>query len=154
MLRRVRIKSIPKARTGYQVRGSLANDVPAMGGADYNAYIGKEKSEVRKNLTSVPRDQANLEAEGGETVIGNIDGSNIPSFYGIKGPRHHSGGVPLSLPDDSFIFSDTQAMKISDPVILKMFNKAPKKGGYTPADLSERYDKILTQILLLEKLQS
>ena len=140
MLRRVRIKSIPKARTGYQVRGSLANDVPAMGGADYNAYIGKEKSEVRKNLTSVPRDQANLEAEGGETVIGNIDGSNIPSFYGIKGPRHHSGGVPLSLPDDSFIFSDTQAMKISDPVILKMFNKAPKKGGYTPADLSKGYD--------------
>jgi hypothetical protein len=140
MLRRVRIVSVPKARTGYQVKGSLANDVPAMGGADYNAYIGQEKPEVRKNLTAVPREQANLEAEGGETVIGNIDGSSMPSFYGIKGPRHHSGGVPLSLPDDSFIFSDTQAMKIGDPTILKMFNKPAKKGGYTPAELSKQYD--------------
>jgi len=140
MLRRVKIKSVPKARTGYQVKGSLANDVPAMGGADYNAYIGQQKPEVRKNLTAVPREQANLEAEGGETVVGNIDGSMMPSFYGIKGPRHHSGGVPLSLPDDSFIFSDTQSMKISDPTILKMFNKSPKKGGYTPAELSKQYD--------------
>jgi hypothetical protein len=140
MLRRVKITSVPKARTGYQVKGSLANDVPAMGGADYNAYIGQPKPEVRKNLTAVPREQANLEAEGGETVVGNIDGSMMPSFYGIKGPRHHSGGVPLSLPDDSFIFSDTQSMKISDPTILKMFNKPPKKGGYTPAELSKQYD--------------
>jgi hypothetical protein len=140
MLRRVKITSVPKARTGYQVKGSLANDVPAMGGADYNAYIGQEKPEVRKNLTAVPREQANLEAEGGETVIGNIDGSMMPSFYGIKGPRHHSGGVPLSLPDDSFIFSDTQSMKIGDPTILKMFNKPVKKGGYTPAELSKLYD--------------
>ena len=121
MLRRVRIKSIPKARTGYQVRGSLANDVPAMGGADYNAYIGKEKSEVRKNLTSVPRDQANLEAEGGETVVGNLDGSMMPSFKKIVGPRHTNGGVPLNLPDNSFIFSDTKSMMIKDPHILKMF---------------------------------
>tara|TARA_R110000822_G_scaffold1267_13_gene5716 strand:+ start:59 stop:2326 length:2268 start_codon:yes stop_codon:yes gene_type:complete len=140
MLRRVKITSVPKARTGYQVKGSLANDVPAMGGADYNAYIGQQKPEVRKNLTAVPREEANLEAEGGETVIGNIDGSSMPSFYGIKGPRHHSGGVPLSLPDDSFIFSDTQSMKIGDPTILKMFNKPVKKGGYTPAELSKQYD--------------
>ena len=42
MLRRVRIKRLPQAKTGYQVRGSLYNDVPAMGGgADYNAYIGE-----------------------------------------------------------------------------------------------------------------
>lgn len=140
MLKRVRIVSVPKARTGYQVKGSLANDVPAMGGADYNAYIGQQKPEVRKNLTAVPREEANLEAEGGETVIGNIDGSMMPSFYGIKGPRHSEGGVPLALPDDSFIFSDTQSMKISDPTILKMFNKPVKKGGYTPAELSKQYD--------------
>jgi hypothetical protein len=140
MLRKVKIKSLPKARTGYQVQGALVNDVPAMGGMDYNAYIGMKKPKVRSSLTAVPREQANLEAEGGETVVGNIDGSGMPSFYDIEGPRHSNGGVPLSLPDDSFIFSDTQSMKIADPVILKMFNKPVKKGGYTPAELSKQYD--------------
>ena len=140
MIRRVRIKSVPKARTGYQVRGGLVNDVPAFGGADYNAYIGEQPSEVKKTISAVPREEANLEAEGGETVIGNIDGSMMPSFFTITGPRHSSGGVPLNLPDDSFIFSDTRSMKISDTSILKMFNAKPKKGGYTPAELSKKYD--------------
>jgi hypothetical protein len=140
MFRKVRIKSIPKARTGYQVHGALVNDVPAFGGADYNAYIGEQPSEVRKTMSGIPREMANLEAEGGETVVGNIDGSMMPSFFTIKGPRHSNGGVPLSLPDDSFIFSDTKSMKITDQNILKMFNAKPKKGGYTPAELSKKYD--------------
>lgn len=140
MLRKVRIKKVPQARTGYQVQGSLANDVPAMGGADYNAYIGAPKTEVSRTLKAVPRELANLEAEGGETVVGDLDGSTMPSFKTIVGPRHSEGGVPLALPDDSFIFSDTKSMKISDPKLLKMFNKSPKKGGYTPAELSKQYD--------------
>jgi hypothetical protein len=137
---RVRIKRLPQARTGYQVQGALVNDVPAMGGVDYNAYIGQERPKVGNTISKVPRSKANLEAEGGETVIGNIDGSGMPSFYTITGPRHSEGGVPLNLPDDSFIYSDTQSMKISDPTILKMFNKPAKKGGYTPAELSKPYD--------------
>jgi hypothetical protein len=141
MLRKVRIiKSVPKARTGYQVQGSLANDVPAFGGADYNAYIGAHKPQVSKTLTAVPRSAANLEAEGGETVVGNLDGSKMPSFKTIKGPRHSNGGVPLLLPEDSFIYSDTKSMKISDPKVLDMFGVKPKKGGYTPAELSKKYD--------------
>jgi hypothetical protein len=141
MLRKVRIvKSTPKARTGYQVQGSLANDVPAFGGADYNAYIGAPKPEVSKTMKAVPRQIANLEAEGGETVVGNLDGSKMPSFKTIVGPRHSNGGVPLLLPEDSFIFSDTKAMKIADPKMLDMFGVKPKKGGYTPAELSKKYD--------------
>ncbi len=50
MLRRVKIKVVPKARTGYQVRGALANDVPAFGGADYNAYIGQPDTKVSKTI--------------------------------------------------------------------------------------------------------
>ena len=137
---KVRIKKIPQARTGYQVQGALVNDVPAMGGADYNAYIGKAEPKTSRTLTAVPRKEANLEAEGGETVVGNLDGSMMPSFKTIKGPRHTSGGVPLNLPDDSFIYSDTKSMKINDPHILKMFNKPAKKGGYTPAELSKKFD--------------
>ena len=41
---KVRIKKIPKARTGYQVQGALVNDVPAMGGADYTNYSSNPDS--------------------------------------------------------------------------------------------------------------
>jgi hypothetical protein len=139
---KVRIKKVPglkQARTGYQVQGALANDVPAFGGADYNAYIGKPQTKVSRTLQPVAREGANLEAEKNETVVTN-DGSNMPAFYTIGGKRHYEGGTPLNLPDDSFIFSDTKAMKIKDPAILKKFGLSPKDGGYTPAAISKKYD--------------
>jgi hypothetical protein len=138
MLKKVKIKKIPHARTGYQVRGSLINDVPAFGGADYNAYIGKPKLEASKYITAVPREEANLEAEGGETVYGDINGDGMPEHKTIKGPRHSAGGVPLKLPDDTFIFSDTKSMRVKEPSMLAMFGKS--SGSYTPAQLAKQYD--------------
>jgi hypothetical protein len=137
---KVRIKKVPKARTGYQVQGALVNDVPAMGGMDYNAYIGKEKLKESKYITAVPREEANLEAEGGETVYGDINGDGMPEHKIIKGPRHAQGGVPLSLPEDTFIFSDTRAMRIKDPEILTMFGKGGANKSFTPAELAKQYD--------------
>jgi hypothetical protein len=137
---KVRIKKVPKARTGYQVQGALANDVPAMGGADYNAYIGQPKLRESKYITAVPREEANLEAEGGETVYGDINGDGMPEHQIIKGPRHAQGGVPLSLPEDTFIFSDTRAMRIKDPEVLTMFGKGGTNKSYTPAELAKQYD--------------
>jgi hypothetical protein len=135
---KVRIKKVPQARTGYQVRGALANDVPAMGGADYDGYASKE-TKFNRTLKAVPREEANLEAEGNETVMMNT--GNIPAFYTIKGPRHAQGGVPLNLPDDSFIYSDFREMKIKDPDLLAKFGKSVKgKTAYTPAQLSKQYD--------------
>ena len=136
---KVRIKKVPQARTGYQVHGALANDVPAMGGADYDSYIGIPDIKMNRTLKKVPREEANLEAEGNETVMMNT--GNIPAFYTIKGPRHAQGGVPLNLPDDSFIYSDFREMKIKDPALLAKFGKAVKgKTAYTPAQLSKQYD--------------
>lgn len=137
---KVRITRLPQARTGYQVQGALANDISNFSGNSSKNYMGKPNQTVRKSMGSVPIDEANLEAEGGETLVGDIDGSTFPSFFNIKGPRHSAGGVPMSLPDDTFIFSDTASMKITDPKILKMFSKSEKKGGYTPAELSKSYD--------------
>jgi hypothetical protein len=133
---KVRVIDVPKAKTGYQVDGSLANDISAFGGG--NLKLDEPKAVARKTITKVPREEANLEAEGGETVL-TFDPSGYPLFYEIKGPRHSQNGVPLNLPDDSFIFSDTRSMKISDPNILEMFGKKAKKGGYTPAELSKQY---------------
>lgn len=137
---KVRIKKIPKARTGYQVQGALVNDVPAMGGADYNAYIGAPKLRESKYIKAVPRDEANLEAEGGETVYGDINGDGMPEHKIIVGPRHAQGGVPLNLPEDTFIFSDTRAMRIKDPELLNMFGKGDTNKSYTPAELAKQYD--------------
>ena len=139
MYYKVKIKSLPKAKVGYQVDGSLKNDVSSFGDSNTN-FKDHSNIKVTKSITAVPRKDANLEAEGGETVIGNIDGSKIPSFFNIEGPRHTKGGVPLSLPDDSFIFSDTKSMMITDPGLLKMFNMPTKKGGYTPAEMSKKFD--------------
>ena len=136
---KVRIKKVPQARTGYQVHGALANDVPAMGGADYDAYANKPNMKFNRTLSAVPREEANLEAEGGETAMMNT--GNIPAFYNISGPRHAQGGVPLNLPDDSFIYSDFREMKLKDPALLAKFGKSIKKGtAYTPAQLSKQYD--------------
>jgi hypothetical protein len=140
MKKRVRITALPKARTGYQVQGSLANDVPAMGGADYDAYIGKPKPKVNTTLKATSREEANLEAEGGETAVGNLNGNGIPSQKKIVGKRHYEGGVPLNLPEGTFIYSDTNSMKIKDPNMLKMFGKGGTTKGFTPAQLAKQYD--------------
>ena len=131
----VRVR-MPEAKTGMQVDGSLYNELASFGGADAKDMI--PKTEVRKTITKVPREEANLEAEGGETVL-TFDAAGYPLFYEIKGPRHSNNGVPLNLPDDSFIFSDTRAMRINDQEILDMFGLYKKKGGYTPADISKKY---------------
>lgn len=137
---KVRIKKIPKAKTGYQVQGALVNDVPAMGGADYNAYIGQPKLMESKYITAVPREEANVEAEDKETVYGDLNGDGMPEHKIIKGKRHSEGGVPLNLPEDTFIYSDTRGMRIKDCKILTMFGKPCDKKSYTPAELAKQYD--------------
>jgi hypothetical protein len=95
---------------------------------------------VSNTITAVPRDQANIEAEGGETVYGDIDGDGGLEHMNIKGKRHTEGGVPLNVPEGSFIFSDTKKMKIKSETILKFFGLSPRKDGYTPAEIAKRYD--------------
>jgi hypothetical protein len=143
---RVRIKTLPnkkglpKAEFGKQVDGALQLKPSSFGGADWRESKGSSYGGVRGSISADPREDSNLEAEGGETAFGNISGQNIPDHLKIKGNRHSKGGVPLNLPDDTFIFSDTASMKITDPAVLAMFNKNPKKGGYTPAELAKPYD--------------
>lgn len=150
MYYKVKIKKLPKAqqgrtvKTGQQMNGALAIQPTAMGGADIDQYMGKKPVEIQKSLKRVPREEANLEAEGGETAYGDINGDGFAEHYNIEGPRHSSGGVPLNLPDDTFIFSDTRSMLIKDPAMLSRFGKPVAKGkkskGYTPAELAKQYD--------------
>jgi len=102
-----------------------------------------------KNLGPVDRDSANVEAEKGEEVMMPGPGGMLTK-YGIGGNRHPQGGTPLNLPVGAFIFSDfhgkdfklggNSKTKITDKGILDYFGLPEKKGGYTFADISKKYD--------------
>ena len=142
--RKVIITKLPQAKSGVEVKldglraglGYNANVLPwpVMAGK-----MSEPKTEARKTLGPVPRDLANLEAEKDEIAMIPDEGG-IPSTFLIGGKRHHSGGTPLYLPSDSFIFSDTAKMRIKDENILKQFGMPFKKKGYTPAEIAKKYD--------------
>ena len=141
MYHKVRITKLPGKAKGGKINGNriVPNQSLSFGGADMKS--GPKDISVANTISAVPRDQANLEAEGGETVYGDINGDGMAEHLVIKGPRHSSGGVPLNLPDDTFIFSDTRSMRLKDPNMLAQFGKSVKKGqSYTPAELAKQYD--------------
>jgi hypothetical protein len=142
--RRVIITKLPQAKSGVEVKldglraglGFNANVIPwpIMAGK-----MSEPATDVNKTLKPVPRNLANLEAEKDEIAM-IPDKGGIPSTFVIGGKRHHSGGTPLFLPTDSFIFSDTAKMRIKDPVILAQFGMPYRKSGYTPAEIAKKYD--------------
>ena len=132
----IKLKSVPnKAKTGSQLDYSLV---------DRNTLFLKPNtpvdSDVKNTMGAVPRDKANIEAEGGETVIGDINNDGYLEHQTIVGKRHSQGGVPLNVPEGSFIFSDTKKMTIKDPEVLGIFGMKPSKAGYTPAEIAKKYN--------------
>lgn len=129
---KVRIKKSPSHRTGDQFDYSAVTH-PTFP----NYFTGGE--DVKNTIGGVPREQANIEAEGGETIIGDLNNDGNIEHFTITGKRHSQGGVPMNVPPGSFIFSDTKKMKIKDPEVLEHFGMGNRKGGYTPAEISKRY---------------
>lgn len=126
----VRIKKAP--RTGDQEDYSLVyNDVATS--------EAKPKEGVKNTMTAVPRKEASIEVEGGESVIGDINQDGFLELMSFQGKRHYEGGMPVNIPDGSFIFSDTSKLRITDPELLKYFGMGNNKKGYTPAQISKKY---------------
>jgi hypothetical protein len=128
---------VKKAHGGY-VTGSQHD----YGLATFNPHAGESKSakdtDVRYSLSSVPRDIANIEAEGGETVLTDLNNDGQFGLYNITGPRHTSGGVPMFLPEQSFIYSDTKEMKMGREMLSEYGIKSRKK--ISPAKVSKKFD--------------
>jgi hypothetical protein len=104
-----------------------------------NASMNTTRDEsVRYSLSGVPRDKANIEAEGGETVLTDLNNDNQFGLYNINGPRHSKGGVPMFLPEQSFIYSDTDKMRFSNEEMAEYGIESKSK--MTPAKISKRYD--------------
>jgi len=76
-------------------------------------FNNTDDQSTRYSLSGVPREDANIEAEGGETVLTDLNDDGNFGLYSITGPRHSQGGVPMFLPEQSFIFSDTPKLKFT-----------------------------------------
>ena len=102
----------------------------------YDTFFNEQNApDVRYSLSSVPRDVANVEAEGGETVLADLNNDGSFGLYDIKGKRHSNGGVPLYMPPQSFFYSDTPAMKFKRNELADFGIKSKK--GITPAKISK-----------------
>lgn len=129
---KVKIKTSPKK--GDQVAfGLVSNLVQPLGNNSGEKQVGN-------TMRAIPREEANVEVEGGETVVGDTNSDGLMELFTFQGKRHSEGGMPVNLPPGSFIYSDTKKLKIKDKDILsKVFGLSYKKGGYTPAEISKKY---------------
>ena len=143
---KVRIKTSPgetnPKSTGQQEDYGLVRNLRGM-------QNSPEQYAVNDTMGAIPRDQANIEVEGGESVLGDINKDGIMELMHFNGKRHTEGGIPVNIPEGSFIFSDTKNLTIKDPEVLeKIFNLPFRKQGYTPGEISKKYDiNMYVQIL-------
>jgi hypothetical protein len=142
---KIRFNELPD---GFELRNGEIVQIKQSGGStgdqkDYSLVTtskdGSIEEDIKPNysMTSVSRDEANIEAEGGETVLADLNGDGSFNLYDIKGPRHNSGGVPLFLPEQSFVFSDFSKMKFTKDEMAEMGVESKKK--LTPAKISKKY---------------
>jgi hypothetical protein len=146
-MKKIKVNSLPE---GFEVINGRIVEAKKQGGVttgDQSKYglvtTGTNSSEnidetsVRYSLMRVPRDEANIEAEGGETVLTDLNGDGKFGLYDIKGPRHNKGGVPLNLPPQSFVFSDFNKLLFSKKEMAEFGLETKKR--LTPAKISKKY---------------
>lgn len=93
---------------------------------------------VKHTMGAIPREEANVEVEGGETAVGDINMDGYIELMTFIGPKHSKGGIPANLPEGTFVFSNSEKLKITDKKLLKEgFNYSGKTA--TPAAVSKKF---------------
>lgn len=143
MKRKVIITKLPQAGSGLDMKmqGLKAGQGLNLKAAAWFTTPGRMSEpdiQVNRTLKAIPRSKANVEVEDGE-IISTPGEGGIPNVFKASGERHSGGGIPLNLPKDSFVFSDTNAMKIKDPEILAQFG-ITTTSSMTPAGIAKKYD--------------
>lgn len=141
---RIKILEAPEMKYGGQFKGSYGLDVGWR-----NLYTDMSKTDAEHYGETMSEDKKTDEApaaelEDGETLYKPGDST----LHKISGKRHSKGGVKLTESQlgsknsdiSSFVFSDTNKMKIKDKDTLAHFGVKYKKGGVTPAFISKKYD--------------
>jgi hypothetical protein len=137
---RVKVRKTPGV-TGAQKNFALIS------GSIWNYEDQPTNNTVGTTLSPVPREDANIEAEKGETIVFPDTDGNI-AHAKIGGKRHSEGGTPLNVPDGSFVFSDYRGLLIKNKDVLKdVFNIGGGKSK-TPAEVAKKYElNVYKQIL-------
>lgn len=132
-MQRIRIKTAPKL--GDQVDYSFYDSRYRNTGMG-----GSAEDEVKTTMGPVPREEASIEVERGEVVVGDTNTDGFLELFTFTGKPHSKGGTPVDVPAGSFIYSNTRKLRIKDEELLKkVFGLNPKKGGYTPAEIAKMY---------------
>jgi hypothetical protein len=137
---RVRITKAPNTENNQMAYGGQMGHSLDLGSMRYFLnQEDKDRYEVSNTIQPVPEDMANIEAERGETaLIPDTDGNLIHSKIG--GKRHSEGGTPLNVPEGTFIYSDTNKMKIKGQPLALFGKSVESNKGYTPASIAKQYD--------------
>lgn len=126
-----------------RVRGGSMGDQRNYGlvtGSIWNYENKPDTNRVSDVLSPVPRDEANIEAERNETIVGDLDNDGTVEHAIVGGKRHFQGGTPLNVPDGSFVFSDYNRLKIRNKDLLKGVFNYTSSNGATPAQVAKRYE--------------
>lgn len=132
---RVKIKKSPNSMA-YGGQSGYGLDLGQRG--IYDTMSENAYDSVSDTVLPVERSRANIEAEKGETMVGDIDRDGRLEHMKIGGKPHSQGGTPLDVDPGTFIFSQTKKMAFGGPA-LEAFGKSGKK-KYTPAQLAKQYD--------------
>ena len=130
---KIKINKLPK---GYTLKNGKVVKEASYGGQAMGSNYD-DKQSIATTLQPVPRDEANIEAEKGETVLTDIGGDGTYQMYNIGGKRHSEGGTPLNLPEQSFIYSDTRKMLLTKDEMAELGIKGKKR--ITPAKASKKF---------------
>jgi len=142
---KIRINELPD---GFEIRDGQVFETKESGGSTgdqkgYGLITGQQEQfseddiKVKHSMAPVPRDEANIEAEKGETVLTDLNNDGQYSLYNIQGKRHARGGTPLFLPEQSFVFSDFNKMKLTKEEMADMGMETKKR--LTPAKVSKKF---------------
>jgi len=136
-----------------RVRGGSMGDQRDYGlvtGSIWNYEDKPTTNQVSDRVGPVDRDEATIEAERGETVVGDINNDGMLEHFIVGGKRHFQGGTPLNVPDGSFVFSDTRALNIKNKDVLKNIFGVTASKGMTPAKVAKKFDLNQYNDLLLD----
>lgn len=134
---KIRIKTAPSMAYG----GQTPNYALDLGQRQFTDFQQEDdQTQINNTLQEVPRYMANIEAEQGETALGDFNQDGNLEHMKIGGKRHSQGGTPLNVPEGTFIFSDTKAMRLGGQDLAMFGKTVDSKKKYTPAQLAKQYD--------------
>lgn len=142
---RRRVNIIPKKSAGGATHNS--QHLP---GLPFSNEYSEPDLEFNSMVKEVPREEANVEVEKGETVKSQTE-EGLPFLQKVGGKKHYDGGTPANLKPGDFVFSDDKTLSRNLKDFYELFGIKNSKKKQTFADISKKYEKSLNNASLTIK---